>query len=206
MADQRSVRERTDALELALALVSLERHGRVQFSDVHDRLGTVYSDRRTGVERHVARFDAALDREFYPVGNEENTVTVVERLVADAVTAGPTIDTVAGQQIEVYGLNMSGNGAFAANRTAGARIVGPVGTVVLWIDDGAASILGTEDLPIWPVDVSTYMTGAVDPVGMPPAIFGDGNYLEWNTAGIVGAEELYLDVLYRSRTLGGLRE
>lgn len=207
MAGNRNSAERVDKLKHPDELLDTREFERVKISDTHDRLGTFLSDVRDGTEKHLGRYTTEVDREYYPVGSGSNEDLVIILLNATAGAPDPTNIPAVDTMYEIQSVRMVGNGAYAANRTAQLNIRNAAGTMVvpIWYANGNL-ITGLEDVPIFPVDASTYMTGAVAVIGLPGVPYNGGYYLELDTTGLAALEELDMYVLIRRKYIGGLRE
>jgi hypothetical protein len=206
LGKNRNAAERVDELDIALFNTTIEKLNKLLVSDVHNRIGTIYSDRRTGVERHLARYNdtAGWAKEYYPVAKEAGTATGTVLNVQILTAATPIADVLlgAGYLAEVQYVRAAGNGAFAANRELNVSVYD--GTNHLFIyQSGVAALVGTEDGLIHPTDEFTAV--ATYPATRNSFDIHSGSYLHLVAVGLAAAETITVYTHMINRDAGGLR-
>lgn len=204
MGDQRGAKEQVDELDLSLVTFRLDRRGKLLLSDVHDRLGSILSDRRTGVERFLARYDVVNDKEAYPIIKESgsSTVTVVNNTTLTAAVPVVNVAPVADHMNRVQFIRILVS-ALAAGRTLTVDLWDGTNFVRIYFS-GLAGLVGAEDGLCFPTDeltaVPTY------PGSRNSFDIHSGTFLRFTATGLVAAETMTFFIHMISKDAGGMRE
>ena len=206
MGNQRHAKEQVDELDLSVVTFTLDRRGKILISNVHDRAGSILSDRRTGVERYHARYSALLtDKEYYPVSKEAGTSTehVISHHVLDAVAPVADVIPIDDDLVNLQ-LIRAVCTVFAVNRALEVNIYDGTGNVVPIYRSGAGGLAGGEDGIIFPTDeltaVPTY------PGSRNSFDYHSTSWLRFTAIGLAAAEEIAIDIHQIHHDAGGLRE
>lgn len=204
MANQRSAKEKVDKLDVSVITSPIDSADKVLVADVHNRQGTILSDRRTGAERHVARYDEDQDKEWYPVGNYCNSSTV-NPLNVILLTALAPVDVFlpeAGAMNEIEFMYVDSS-AFAGNRELAVVLFDGANQLPIYLSGAAALPTNTDGL-IHPTD--ELLAGAVFPGTRNTFKVRAGAYIYCTAIGLVAAEQIAIMVHNIAYDVGGLRD
>lgn len=204
MGNQRHAKEQVDELDLSVVTFTLDRRGKILISDVHDRIGSILSDRRTGVERYLARYFEGFDKEWYPVGSDVNINGANPLNLGLGVSTAAPINVFQPDvgflnDIEFMYIEAS---VFAAPRQLIVRITDGVNVLPIWnsgpgaLASGMAGLIHPTDetgLGIFPGTRNTFRVW-------------NGSYLEAEAIGFAPGEFCVIHMHNVPKDIGGLRE
>lgn len=199
----RDAKESVDLINLSVVTARSDETEKVYISDVLDRQGSILSDRRTGVGRHVARFDAVNDKEAYPIINEagSNTGTVLNNTTLTAVAPVVNVQLEADRMSRVQFIRILAT-AMAAGRTLTCDLWDGTNFVRIYFS-GIAAVIGGEDGLIFPTDEFTAV--ATYPGSRNSFDMHEGTFLRFTATGLVAAETMTFFIHMITKDTGGLR-
>lgn len=152
------------------------------------------------VSPHWTEHNPTFDAEYYPIAPvvSESSITPV------VLTAGDPVAQVlrpggTGEEHNLYALRIVAS-ALAAGRDIVVRMTDGTDTVPIFATTAATWASG-EDFLVYPVDVSTKLTGAVDLIGSPPLPSRRNQFLEAEAVGLIAAETFTLTPIFTSNAL-----
>lgn len=150
------------------------------------------------------RYDPTLDLQYYPVGINADLLQVgsLGDAVVTATTRTVDIQPALGRIFEIQSIAFFST-ALAAGRTATLSWYDGINTVPIWLS-GAAGVASGDEYLIYPVDMSTLMTGSADLIGSPPLRLINGQYIRFANTDLAAAETFTLRYRYDTRFIGGL--
>jgi hypothetical protein len=199
MAGNRTSSERVSKLKHPEELADVRDYDRFKVSDVHDRLGTILSDQRDGTERHLAEYNETLDVEFYPTAPTKVPSAILgQQLTVAAPAAEISRPATNDYEYDVYGIYIVAS-ALAANRDINVSLYDGTRLIPIYDSGAPPNWASGEDFLVWPVDLSTYMTGAIAVIGQAPLKFNRTMYLYGTATGLAGVEtfDIYLAAIAR---------
>lgn len=188
------------------AEIHLPEPGNILFKNrqTHLTLGHL-SDKRDGTHVRNSEHNATLTQDFYPTAVSKNPLAIASTvLTAGAPAADVSRPGNLTYENEIQCIYVVSN-AFGANRGIAINLHDGVATIPIF-DSGIFWPTGVSFL-VWPVDVSTFMTGAISVIGVPPLRTNNTTYLNAVATGLAGAETFTIYITPTSLPIGtGLRQ
>lgn len=164
------------------------------------KVGVIGDDE--AVYRPVKRSTDTLQT-YYPVGDGSMLdAGALGFSQTDATTRSVDIQPAVGTMYEIHSIRLIMS-ATAAGRTGSLNWYDGAQTVPIW-DSGGANMATGADFLIYPVDVSTYMTAAIDLIGSPPLKVINTQYIRMTNTDLAAAETMTMRYRYDTKAIGGL--
>ena len=166
--------------------------------------GVTNEDDTTSPVVPPTRYEPALDLQYYPVSINADLLQTgtLGTVITDATTRTQDIQPTLGTIFEIHSISFIAS-ALAAGRTATLNWYDGVNTVPIWLS-GAAGVASGDEYLIFPVDLSTLMTGAADLIGVSPLRLINSQYIRFANTDLAAAETFRLRFRYDTRVMGGL--